>query len=64
MIAPGVVALSHHLGKVLEAHYATIEERQQIADAATSARKWTDLPAAVQDLIVQIEHRPSPWPAL
>jgi len=50
--------LSRRLGLALGAHQVTWQERKIITDAMDQARTWGDLPAAVRQLVEQIEARP------
>lgn len=52
------VNLSRRLAAACDRGRATIEERQQIVDAAQDAEHFSDLPSAVRRLVQQLEARP------
>lgn len=56
--------LSRRLGRALNQHQATLNERAVVVEAAQKAETWDDLPAAMQALVVDIEGRPGPMSGL
>jgi len=53
--------LSRRLGEAVGTRIVSPQEQKIIRDAAALAQSWADLPADVQQLVVEIESRPGTW---